>query len=194
MLITSHTDDDAIMTQNTKMDPQTMPSSSTTPVTIQQGNRMYCEERNNSIVGIRDVPKHLIPSTNKSKNLLTPIFSIPISTIEEAFNKYLRGEIEDYTEAFQLRKKYSTSKLSIRSTINPDDFGWIEDLAILKQMPLEYTALMDKVDTLFTEYEKKAFANALDKASTLVSTAKGLNLESALKQESTLQLARKLVK
>ena len=122
--------------------------------------RMYVQQRNISLVGLRDLPEHMKGGDSPAQ--LTPIFSILLSDIEAAFLAQLKGETDNYINLLTLKTKFTSSKLEVRKTTSENDFGWIEDMSLLKQLPTEYTALEIELGKRFEKFKEVAAQRSLD--------------------------------
>lgn len=122
--------------------------------------RMYVQQRNISLVGLRDLPEHMKGGDSPAQ--LTPIFSILLSEIEAAFIAQLKGETDNYINMLTLKPKFTSSKLEVRKTTAEDDFGWIDDMDLLKQLPTEYAALEKELKKRFDKFKELAVQRSLE--------------------------------
>lgn len=147
--------------------------------------RMYVQVRNRSLVGLRDLPEHLKTGTARAQ--LTPIFSILLTNIDEAFSAKIKGEVDNYIDRIELKPKFSSSKLDIRTDTDPNSFGYIEDMDILKKLPYEYEALLADLAVRFEEFQKpfiqSAANQAADDLALLAALGLGEHTKSLLKNE-----------
>ncbi|MCY9861312.1 hypothetical protein OTK49_02125 [Vibrio coralliirubri] len=143
--------------------------------------RMYVQVRNRSLVGLRDLPEHL--KTGSARAQLTPIFSILLSNIDEAFAAEIKGEVDNYIDRIELKPKFSSSKLDIRTDTNPDSFGYIEDMDILKNLPYEYDALLVDLSERFKSFKKPFIQEAAIQAADDVALLSALGLGNHAKDE-----------
>lgn len=122
-----------------------------------KNGRLYIQPRNISLVGLRDLPDHMVTGTSKAQ--LTPIFSIFEKNVFEAFDAQLKGDVADYMDLIPLKKKFSSSKLEVRTDTDPSAFGWIEDMEVLRQLPEEFGLLRERLDSMLEEYAPKFLEN-----------------------------------
>lgn len=122
--------------------------------------RMYVQQRNISLVGLRDLPDHMKGGDSPAQ--LTPIYSILLSDIEAAFLAQLKGETNSYINMLTLKPKFTSSKLEVRKTTAADDFGWIDDIELLKQLPTEFAALEKELEKRFNKFKEIAVQRSLE--------------------------------
>ncbi|MBU2898334.1 hypothetical protein [Vibrio hepatarius] len=123
--------------------------------------RMYVQQRNISLVGLHDLPEHMKGGDSPAQ--LTPIYSILLSDIEVAFLAQIKGETNNYINMLTLKPKFTSSKLEVRKTTSVGDFGWIDDIELLKQLPTEFAVLEKELEKRFNKFKEVAAQRSLEK-------------------------------